>query len=115
MMIDFSELYESLEKLPDRLEKAVMAYGKTSAQKLRTLAVKNRPWTDRTAHARQRLHASAKRIDTGIRITLAHGVEYGVYLELAHEKRYAVIYPTLLKMGPQVMAGLEGLFNRARL
>ena len=69
-MIDFSELYDALEKLPERLEKAVMDYGKTSAQKLRTLAVKNRPWTDRTAHARQRLHGECERYGHGIRMIL---------------------------------------------
>lgn len=42
-MIDFSELYDALEKLPERLEKALMGYGETSAQKLRTLAVKKPP------------------------------------------------------------------------
>ena len=114
-MIDFSELYESLEKLPDRLEKAVMDYGKTSAQKLRTLAVKNRPWTDHTAQARQRRHGEVERYDTGIRMILAHGVEYGVYLEFAHEKRYAVIYPILQREAGNVMQGLRNLFERIEL
>lgn len=115
MPLDLSEIYDRLGALPEKVEKAALNYGKTAAVKIHAQAVADRPWTDRTAHARQRLHSSAKRIDTGIRIVLAHGVEYGVYLELAHEKRYAVIYPTLLKMGPQVMEGLEGLFNRVRL
>lgn len=115
MPLNLSDIYEHLERLPDAVETAVMAYGKTAGEKLRARAVEDRPWTDRTAHARQRLHSDVKRIDTGIRIILAHGVEYGIYLELAHEKRYAVIYPTLLKEGPGVMRGLEGLFRRIRL
>lgn len=115
MPLDLSEIYENLRKLPDAVEKAVLAYGKTAGEKLRVKAVEDRPWTDRTAHARQRLHSDVKRIETGIRIILAHGVEYGVYLELAHEKKYAVIYPTLLEMGPSVMEGLEGLFYRIQL
>lgn len=114
-MIDFSELYDALEKLPERLEEALMGYSKTSAQKLRMLAVKNRPWTDRTAHARQRLHGEVERYDTGIRIILAHGVEYGVYLEFAHEKRYAVIYPILQREAGNVMQGLQNLFERIEL
>lgn len=48
----------------------------------------------------------------GIRIILSHGVEYGIYLEFAHEKRYAVIYPTLRRKAPDVMSGLQGLFDR---
>lgn len=114
-MIDFSELHDALEKLPERLEEALMGYGKTSAKKLRTLAVKNRPWTDHTAHARQRLHGEVERYNTGIRIILAHGVEYGVYLEFAHEKRYAVIYPILQREAGNVMQGLQNLFERIEL
>ena len=114
-MFDFSELYENLGKFPSQLEKALMQYAKTAAAKLRGQAVRDRPWTDRTAQARQRLHTDVKRIDTGIRIILAHGVSYGVYLELAHEKRYAVIYPTLLKEGPGVMRGMQNLFDRMEL
>ena len=114
-MIDYSELYDALKKLPDRLEKAMMSYGETSAQKLRELAAENRPWTDRTAQARQRLHGECERYDTGIRISLAHGVEYGVYLEFAHEKRYAVIYPILQREAGNVMQGLYNLFERIEL
>lgn len=115
MPLDLSEIYENLRKLPDAVEKAALAYGKTAGEKLRARAVEDRPWTDRTAHARQRLHSGAKRINTGIRIILAHGVAYGVSLELEHEKKYAVIYPTLLKMGPEIMEGLEGFFYRIQL
>ena len=111
-MFDFTEIISHLNALPDRLEKALLKYGDTTAQKIHAQAVKDRPWTDRTAHARQRLHGECKRIDTGIRILLAHGVEYGVYLELAHEKQYAIIYPTLLKEAPKAMQGLQGLFER---
>lgn len=111
-MFDLTEIINNLNALPGRLEKALLKYGDTAARKIHAQAVKDRPWTDRTAHARQRLHAECKRIDTGIRIILAHGVEYGVYLELAHEKQYAVIYPTLLKEAPEAMQGLRGLFER---
>jgi hypothetical protein len=111
-VFNLSELKHNLMALPERSEKAVMSYGKTSAAQLTAKAKIDRPWTDRTAQARQRLHGDCKRTDTGIRITLSHGVDYGIYLELAHEKRYAVIYPTLQHEAPKVMEGLRGLFNR---
>lgn len=111
-MFDFGEIYQSLGAFPDRVEKALMAYGRTAASKIEAKAKEDRPWTDRTAQARDRLHGDCTRIDTGIRISLAHGVEYGVYLEFANEKKYAVIYPTLQQEGPGVMSGLQGLFDR---
>ena len=54
-MFDFSELYENLGRFPDQLEKALMQYAKTAAAKLHGQAVRDRPWTDRTAQARQRV------------------------------------------------------------
>jgi hypothetical protein len=111
-MFDLSEIYQSLDALPQKVQRSVIAYGRTAASKIEAKAKEDRPWTDRTAQARQRLHGGCKRIDTGIRISLAHGVEYGVYLEFANEKKYAVVYPTLQQEGPGVMNGLQGLFDR---
>ena len=111
-MFDLSEIYQSLGAFPDRVEKVLMKYGSTQAEQLEAIAKENKPWTNHTSHALQRLHGDCIRIDTGIRISLAHGVEYGVYLEFANEKRYAVIYPTLQHEAPGVMYGLQGLFDR---
>jgi hypothetical protein len=42
---------------------------------------------------------------TKIRIYLAHTVDYGVYLELANDQRFAVIDPTLEHMAPIIYRG----------
>ena len=112
MMFDMSELRRNILALPDKVEEAVMKYGATEAVRLESEAKENRPWNDHTAHARQRLKGKCVRTPNGIRITLSHGVEYGIYLEFAHEKRYAIIYPTLRRKAPDVMSGLQGLFDR---
>lgn len=113
MPLDFSRIYATLGALPERTERAVMAYGQTVAQKVRNKAVQDRPWTDRTGHARQRMQGDCVRTGTGIRVILAHGVSYGTDLEFGHEKRYAVIYPTLQAEAPGIMRGLHGLLDRA--
>lgn len=112
IMIDVSGLQQAILALPDRVEKALMAYGETGAKKVESRAKRDRPWTDRTGHARQRLNGKCIRTARGIRIILAHGVEYGIYLEFAREKRYAIIYPTLTREAPDLFRGLQGLFDR---
>ena len=104
-MLDLTEMKENLERMPTRMEEALIKYGKTSATLLQGEAQRNRTWTDLTAQARQRIKGYCVRTDRGIRIYLAHGVDYGVYLEFAHEKRYAIIYPTLRRKGPEIIAG----------
>ncbi len=111
-MIDIASLKDGFLSLPETARKAIIAYGNTSAAKIESEAKKNRPWTDRTAQARQRLHGECLQIPIGIRIVLAHGVDYGIFLELSNEKQYAIVYPTLRKEAPKVMEGMQGLFNR---
>ena len=52
------------------------------------------PWTDRTGHARQSLHGGVDVRDDQLVLYLSHGVEYGIWLELAHGGNYAIVRPT---------------------
>lgn len=104
-MFDLGNMKRNLERIPDRVEEALYGYGETAAALLQGEAQRNRPWIDRTGHARQRIKGYCVRTENGVRIYLAHGVDYGVYLEFAHEKKYAIIYPTLRRKGPEIIAG----------
>jgi hypothetical protein len=56
----------------------------------------NAPWTDRTGQARQGLRGFVQDLsETVVAIYLVHQKDYGVYLELARQGRYAIIMPTL--------------------
>lgn len=52
------------------------------------------PWTDRTSHARQSLHSGVDSRGDQQVLYLSHGVEYGIWLELAHGGNYAIVKPT---------------------
>lgn len=111
-MIEFGEMRQNLESLPERKRRALIAYGNTAAVKLQGEAQMSRTWTDRTAQAVQRIKGYCKTTDTGIRIYLAHGVDYGVHLEFDYGKKYAVIYPTLRRKGPEIMAGAAKVIRK---
>lgn len=51
------------------------------------------PWTDRTGNARNGLNAGVEVGQDKYIFYLAHGVEYGVSLELAHGGNYAIVRP----------------------
>lgn len=59
------------------------------------------PWQDRTGQARQRLKGEALHSFDKISIILSHGVDYGVYLELAHDGKYAILWPTAQEIAPR--------------
>ena len=76
----------------------------------------NRPWTDRTGMAKALLNAKVSQPSpTIVRITLAHGVDYGIWLELAHEKNYAIIAPTVREEGPRIVSDLDNLMSKLKL
>jgi hypothetical protein len=71
----------------------------------------NAPWEDRTGDARDGL--TAKKVSQGFRqeIYLYHTVDYGIWLEVRWNGKYAIIVPALehfdSMMGPR-LAGLMG-------
>lgn len=72
------------------------------------------PWEDRSGDARDGLTAEADQNDVkgNLGVVLAHGVDYGVYLEFKYGGRDAIIIPTMEVMGPQLMARIGGLLDR---
>lgn len=110
--IDFGDLLSGLNTFETRAEASMSMYVDTAALTLQSYMRENAPWMDRTGHARQRLTATASRVAKGYKITLAQGVDYGIFLELAHEKRFAIIQPTITAKGPEVMAGFTNLLGR---
>lgn len=110
-----TDLQKQLTILTKVFEKQVDKYVGKSANKLEAYMKKNRKWTDRSERARQGLVAKWEKgpTETDWKITLAHSVSYGVFLELAHEKKYAIIQPTILVKGPEVMSGFNKILEKA--
>lgn len=110
--VDIDEAVDSLYLLDELLTAKLTMYVATSATKMQGEATKNAPWVDRTGDARKRLKGTYEKLNKGFIITLSQGVKYGVYLELAMEKKYAILQPTIDKEGPKVIKGLDGLMDR---
>ena len=109
---DMSLLEAGLSALMSKSEAAIRMYAETAALKLQNYARDKAPWTDRTGQARQRLGATVAKVSSGYKITLAHGVNYGVFLELAMEKKYAIIQPTILVNSGEILKGFNKLLER---
>lgn len=111
-----SKLDKGMDSLSEKMGAAVLMYAATKASELKAKMQANRRWTDRTGMAKARLDAKVSRPKTNIiRITLSHGVSYGIWLELAHEKKYAIIAPTINQEAPRVIEDLDNLLSGIRL
>lgn len=93
------ELEKGLQELDRRTDAAIKELANRGAQEIEDYAKNNAPWVDRTGEARRTLKGSTSPIANGVRITLSHGVDYGVYLELAHEKRFAILMQAIRTVG----------------
>lgn len=63
----------------------------------------NAPWTDHTGDARAGLNAMPYVEHPSYVIVVAHGVDYGIYLETAHSGRFEIIRPTVEVEGAALM------------
>lgn len=107
------DLGMNLSEMPSKVKNGVVSVMREEAQSLEDYMKLNRPWTDRTGNARAGLRADVNYYGGDyVSITLSHGVYYGVYLEYAMEKRFAIINPTLLSQGPAVVRAFKDTMAR---
>lgn len=113
---DESKLKKNLDKMSVKLGAVLLMYSATKASEIQAKMKLNRPWTDRTNMAKTLLNAKVSQPEPHlIRITLAHGVDYGIWLELANEKNYAIIAPTIKEEGPRIVEDLDNLMSKLKL
>ncbi|MEW6540573.1 MAG: hypothetical protein AB1402_03010 [Bacillota bacterium] len=80
----------------ERQKAATVMLMQTWAGAMESHAKQRAKWRDRTGHARQALHAGVEQPDDNkVVLSLGHGVEYGIWLEIAHGGKNAIILPTL--------------------
>lgn len=107
------DLEHNLSDLPDNSRKAIKNIMQEEAEELEQYMKDNRPWTDRTGNARAGL--KARLYDSGsnyFEIALSHSVDYGIYLEFYMGRRFAIIQPTILNKGPEVMKKFQDTMRR---
>ena len=113
--IDDSDLRSGLTAFGPAVEAALRIYAETAAKDFESYAKANRPWTDRTGRARQSLNGYVENLPNGVRINIAHGVDYGQFLEFAHEKKYAILEPTVRLKANDVLKGLREMFRKIKV
>lgn len=69
------------------------------------------PWTDRTGNARNGLAAKAILGGETEQLVIFHQVPYGIYLETKNNGKYAVIMPTVMDIGKEIMGTMNKIFS----
>lgn len=114
--VETQEHLRKLTEVQSRTLFACLTYGKAAANKLVRTAKLTYRWEGRTHLAKDTLNGGASEIAPGrVRVELAHGMRYGVYLETVrfrHKGRLAILYPTVKKLAPDILRGWVTIVGR---
>lgn len=111
--LDLSGMLQNLIGEEDRVQAAVRMLALSGAAKLEDYAKQNARWQNHTGDARRRMKGDVLEVSEGYKLRLAHGVDYGKWLELANERKYAIIEETIEKVGSEdIMPGFNRLMER---
>ena len=106
LKLNSDKFLNNLTQTENRLLRATRLYAETSATQLEAYAKQNAPWKDITGISRQTISHDVKSDRYKQTIILRGGVSaHFPYLELAFERRYAIIEPTMIKLAPGVIRG----------
>lgn len=102
------------DDIADRIERGeanTYALLEDWARQMKGYSETHAPWTDRTGNARQSLHGGVDTDGDRYVLYLSHGVEYGIWLEVAHGGNYAIVGPTMDTHIPRIRQTLLDLWS----
>lgn len=106
LTLNSSNFLSNLANIEQKVLHGTRLYAETAGAKLEATAKSEAKWNNITGLSRQTISHEVQSSGANQKIILRGGVTaHFVYLELAHEKKYAIIAPTLNKLGPSIVEG----------
>lgn len=102
-------LTKNVKVFPQKLDRAIYAAVEYGATRGEAAMKRGARWRDQTGNARNGLFTATEHDRATHRIIFAHGVAYGIWLEVRWNGKYAIIMPTMVAQGEQLMAMLGKL------
>ena len=101
--MDTSGLSRAMFDMQKRQMERMTSYAQVAAKTMEADAKVSAPWSDHTGNARGGISGNSVRSGSIFAITLSGSVRYMVYLELAHGKKWAILWPTMQKHQQQIL------------
>lgn len=97
----------NLREYSDELDRAVRFAMDYHAAEGAARMKMNAPWSDQTGAARSGLFTVTEHTKGHYTIVFSHSVNYGIWLEVKFSGRDAVIMPTILSVGQDLLQNLR--------
>ncbi len=114
LSFNLDDVFKKMNEINTKVDKASQLYAETSGKKMEADMKKNKPWEDKTGLTKQGLNAKIVKTPSGRDIMLSSPTNQFKYLELAHEKKYAIAWPTVQKWKGEVLSGWANVIARLR-
>lgn len=111
--IDRDTLTASLATMDPRVRQAVSNIFDLLATRTESDMRTNAPWTDRTGNARGGLRCIHEEAGSKHTLVLFHTMDYGFWLEVIQDGKYAIIGPTQLRVAATLQPIVGAVVRRA--
>lgn len=109
---DTKDVLNKLEQMQAKTRASLQILADSAAKAMETYAKNNASWTDRTGNARQRLAGSTRWEESALIAAISHNVDYGMWLELCHEKKYAILEEALNSQAQNLLDSYQRFLNQ---
>lgn len=106
MKVDNRTNFKAVER---QVKAAIGLYADTAAKKMEAHAKSKASWTDRTSNARNTIQGDFGWQGDKAVISISGNVDYFVFLELANERKHAILSPTVQSFSSEVIRGYQRL------
>lgn len=111
---DEKKLKANVLNYPNKINNGISAVIDYNAAYTTGWLKQNAPWHDNTGAARSGLVALPFNDKSRHEILMAYSVYYGIWLEVAHSGRWAIITPAMRIIGEKVMRDLQLFLSTMR-
>lgn len=109
---DTKDVLKRIEQIQAKTRAALQILADSAAKAMERYAKNNARWTDRTGNARQRLKGSTRWEQDALIAAISHNVDYGMWLELCHEKKYAILEEALDSQAQNLLEAYHRFLNQ---
>ncbi|EQB3101465.1 hypothetical protein ACYIU4_002828 [Clostridium botulinum] len=109
---NFEDVINGLANFEIKSKTSVGLYADTASKKLEAKAKKDAPWKDKTGQSRQTIEGSKQWEGDKCNVYIAGNTQYFPYLEFCNDKQYAILKPTVDKLSPEILKGMNNLLGK---
>jgi len=106
------EVLKNLDVWKELKKAGITAVGINTSKEAEAKAKQEAPWTDRSGNARQTLKGTSGWEGEILKIRLSHSMEYGPYLEICNDGKYAILEKTLNSFREELHNNLKRIMEK---